>query len=427
MLLVNRVTASAARTRSDAWKFRSRLRRSAFGWRGTQLAIKRLTEALTEIRAVSRRDGARAAEGAVLFLEKISPAVRDVDSSSGALGSAVHAAVQELVPVIAAAIVNDATRDKWLDRLYEAIQEDDPPYIESLGDAWGDLCVTVERASRWADELLPTVKHVFSDRKQGRFGWFCGTSLCYSALFKADRHDELLDLLAQEGSPAIWHSRLWGGRVLAVRGQIDAAIAYMERGDARYQNPGALARFAEDALLAAGRRQEAYEKYAISANQGTSYISTYRAVAKKYPEIDPDRVLRDLIASTPGEEGKWFATAKTLKRFDTALELARKSPTDPKTLVRAATAHVSDQPLFAAQAAILALHWIALGYGYEIAGVEVIDAMRAGKQAASRIGLEDKIDEQIAAILSRDGTTAHWMRQFAAMAEHSTARMVPSS
>ena len=59
-------------------------------------------------------------------------------------------------------------------------------------------------------------------------------------------------------------------------------------------------------------------------------------VSKKYPEIDADRLLTDLIATTPGEEGKWFATAKTLKRFDLAMQLAWKSPCDPNSLIRAA-------------------------------------------------------------------------------------------
>ena len=137
------------------WTFRSRLRRSAFGWRGTKPAIARIDEALTEIRVVTRDNPTLAAEGAVLFLEKISPAVRDVDSSSGALGSATYSAVKTLVPIIAAAHVGDDIRAKWLDRLFEAIQEDDPPYIESLGDHWGELCVTPELASRWADDLMP--------------------------------------------------------------------------------------------------------------------------------------------------------------------------------------------------------------------------------------------------------------------------------
>ena len=53
------------------WTFRSRLRRSAFGWRGSSVAITRVNEALSEIRAVAKRDVFQAAEGAVLFLEKI--------------------------------------------------------------------------------------------------------------------------------------------------------------------------------------------------------------------------------------------------------------------------------------------------------------------------------------------------------------------
>ena len=397
---------------SPSWKFRSRLRRSAFGWRGSRLAITRLTEALAEIRAVRRKDGVRAAEGAVLLLEKISPAVRDVDSSSGALGTAVHAAVEELVPVICAAAVADPVRDAWLDRLFEAIQEDDPPYIESLGDAWGALCVTVERASRWADELLPLVRQVMAQRRAGRFGWFPCTSLCYSALFSANRHDELLSLLAED-APTIWPFRLWGGRVFAARGDPDAAIAYMESAGCVQQHPYALARFAEEVLLDAGRRNEAYEKYAIEANRGNSYVATYRAIARKYPEVDSDRILAELIASTPGEEGKWFAAARTLKRFDMALTLARQSPTDPRTLIRAASSEASDRPQFATEAALLALHWMAQGYGYEVSGLDVAAAIRIARQAAARGSLSGAVEDQIATILARSGSAAQWMRQFA--------------
>ena len=152
---------------SPQWAFRSRLRRRGYGWRGSKPAIARIDEALVEIRAVARKDSALATEGAVLFLEKVSPAVRDVDSSSGALGSATYGAVEALVPIIAAAPVSDAIRAKWLDRLFEAIEEDNPPYLESLGDHWGELCVTPEFASRWADYLLPTLKRVADERKRG--------------------------------------------------------------------------------------------------------------------------------------------------------------------------------------------------------------------------------------------------------------------
>ncbi len=119
---------------TDGWTFRARFRRAAFGWRGSRLSIERLNEVLAEIRAAARHDPAHAAEGAVLLLEKLSPALCQVDSSSGALGNATYAAVEALVPVIASAPVTEVKRSKWLERLFEAVQEDDPPYIESLGD-----------------------------------------------------------------------------------------------------------------------------------------------------------------------------------------------------------------------------------------------------------------------------------------------------
>src|SRR5438445_297824 len=98
---------------STRWAFRSRFRRHALGWRGSKLAVARIDEALSEIRAVARRDAMLAADGAVLFLEKISPALGDVDSSSGALGNAVYSTVEILVPIIAAPAVSLAVRSKW--------------------------------------------------------------------------------------------------------------------------------------------------------------------------------------------------------------------------------------------------------------------------------------------------------------------------
>jgi hypothetical protein len=171
----------------------------------------------------------------------------------------------------------------------------------------------------------------------------------------------------------------------------------------------ALARFAEDALLGEGRRTEAYARYAIAANQGNSRIATYRALRRKYPEIDADRLLADLIASTPGEEGKWFATAKSLKRFDLALALARQSPCDPKTLTRAARDHLESHPEFAAEAALAALHWIAHGYGYEVTGADVAQAQRLATEAAARCGRTEQIRSRVEAMLAGDGAAVKWM------------------
>lgn len=102
--------ARGARNATYRWQFKSRFRRGAFGWR-PQPAITRVKEAVSEIRKVARKDPVLAAEGAVTFLERVSPALEQVDSPSGAIGTAVHRAIDALVPVIAAAPVDVAPRE----------------------------------------------------------------------------------------------------------------------------------------------------------------------------------------------------------------------------------------------------------------------------------------------------------------------------
>ncbi len=386
----------ATGTAPTAWAFRARLRRGH--------------EALAEIRAVARHDSAGAADGAVLFLERLSPALSQVDSSSGALGNAAYAAVQQLTPLIAGAPVNVAVRRKWLDRLFEAIQQDDPPYIESLGDHWGELCATRELASDWADQLRPTLLSVLRERKRGSFAYFSGTSLCYSALYTAGRHDELLELLALDPRP-IWPYLVWGGRVLAARGQVDEAIAYVRERAGSTTGEEAVARFAEDLLLQAGRRAEAFDRYALQANQANSHLSTFRALAKKYPELVPNKLLEHLVASTPGEPGKWFATAKMLKLFDRATALAWASPCDPKTLIRAARDHLTSRPDFAMQCALAALHWMSIGHGYELTGLDVLEARRLATEAAQAANQAGQAHAVIEQVLAADRPRSAWMRQ----------------
>jgi hypothetical protein len=123
----------------------------------------------------------------------------------------------------------------------------------------------------------------------------------------------------------------------------------------------ALAEFAEDALLKAGRRSEAYELY---ANQANSKLATFRAIAKNHPEVNPDKLLSILIDSTPGEKGNWFATAKSLKRFELATALAWRSTCDSKTLSRAARDHLASHTTFADEVALAALQWISMGHDH---------------------------------------------------------------
>ncbi len=405
----------AAGASTTPWAFRARFRRAAFGWNGSKLAIERIHDALTEIRTVARQDPADAAGGAVLFLERLSPALNQVDSSTGALGSATYAAVQELVPIISTAPVDTATRRKWLDRLFEAIQNDDPPYIESLGDHWGELCATPDLASAWADQLLPTQRSVLRERKRGTYAFFSGTTPCYSALFSAGRQDELLELLALDPHP-IWQYLVWGARVLAARGQVDDAIAYVRDRAGSTTSLETIARFAEAELLKAGRRAEAFDQYALLANQANSNLSTFRALAKKYPELAPDKLLDHLIGSTPGEPGKWFATAKTLKQFDRATQLAWASPCDPKTLTRAARDHLVKQPEFAMQCALAALHWMSMGHGYELTGFDAHEAHRLAIEAAGNAQRSAQAQAAIEQVLATERPMSTWLRRALGMA-----------
>ena len=130
--------------------------------------------------------------------------------------------------------------------------------------------------------------------------------------------------------------------------------------------------------------EEAYQRYAIEANQGTTNLATFRAIAKKYPNRSQEQILRDLVSSTPGAEGKWFAAAKDAGLFKVAIELATTSPTDPRTLSRAARDFAESQPEFALAAGLASLHWISLGHGYDITGLDVLDAYSAVMHAASR-------------------------------------------
>jgi hypothetical protein len=111
------------------WTFRSRFRAGAFGWR-SDVPIKRIKEAVAEIKKATGKDKVLGAEGAVIFLEKVSGALEHVDSSSGAIGTAVNRAIETLVLIVAQAPASDKLRDKWLERLWCAIEDDDIPYIE---------------------------------------------------------------------------------------------------------------------------------------------------------------------------------------------------------------------------------------------------------------------------------------------------------
>jgi hypothetical protein len=388
-----------ARADAARWEFTRRLRKGAFGWR-SRPAIERVRQAVSEIKRIARRDPVLAAEGAVLFLERVSPALEHVDSSSGAIGTAVNHAIEELVAVIAGARVDAKTRERWLDRLWEAHASDAIPYIERLGDFWGEICVSPEIASAWADQLAPIVDMAFSPDPQRR-GFFHGTTACLSALFRAGRHEEILALL-QKDRLLFWPYREWGVRALAALGRPDEAIAYGEASRGLNTSPIAIAAACEQVLLAAGRVEEAYRRYSFEATRATSYLATYRALARKYPHKRPEELMEDLVASTPGDEGKWFATAKEMGLFDAAIRLANRTPGDPRTLARAARDFAEARPDFAVDAGLAALRWLVEGYGYEITGADVWAAYTTTMNAAEKSGRAGEVRERIRTLVASE-------------------------
>jgi hypothetical protein len=159
-------------------------------------------------------------------------------------------------------------------------------------------------------------------------------------------------------------------------------------------------------LLCSGRTEEAYRRYGLYAHRGGTYLATFRNVAKAYPDIPRAQILTDLIEASPGEEGKWFATAKELRMYDVALQLVRDSPCDPKTLVRAARDFAEREPGFAHGAGLAALRWLTLGYGYEIAAFDVWGAYHSILKAAEHLGTvsESKQDvRQLVALQAAGG------------------------
>ncbi len=263
------------------WEFKARFRRHAFGWK-SQPAITRVKQAVAEIKKVARKEPLLAAEGAVAFLERVSPAIEQVDGSSGSIGTAVTNAIGELVPIIAGAPADAKTRAAWLERLFDAHEADQIPYIEALADHWGELCASKEVASVWADQLLGTTRMALSPDK-GLRGHFHGTSACLSALYRAERFDELVDLLRVD---TIWSYKEWAVRALAATGKKAEALRYAEACRSPWASDGAIDSVCEEILLSSGLADEAYSRYGLRANQGGTYLATFRAVSKRYPHKD---------------------------------------------------------------------------------------------------------------------------------------------
>ena len=176
---------------------------------------------------------------------------------------------------------------------------------------------------------------------------------------------------------------------MAKMGRSAESIQYAEESRGLNEPGSAISEFCEGVLLSSGFSDEAYARYAVQASFGTTNLATFRAIAKKYPTKAPETILRDLVESQPGQEGKWFAAAKDSGLFGLAIELVNRSPTDPKTLIRAAKDYAEKQPTFALAAGLAGLRYLLRGYGYDVTSVDIGDAYYAVMQAAAAAGIEE--------------------------------------
>ena len=211
--------------RVHKWTFPARFRAGAYSWKASKLACQRLREAVSEIKKVAKKDPLIGAEGVVRLMEKIWPALEHVDSSSGALGSAVNKTLSDLIPILVNAPADEKTRNAWLDRLWQAMADDGVDYLSPVGDRWGEICGSIEVAGRWGDDLVSTLRSCWTDQNPGNY--FHGATACLSCLLTTGRYEELLDLLELPRYPS-WHYRRYGVEALLVMGRKAVAVQYAE-------------------------------------------------------------------------------------------------------------------------------------------------------------------------------------------------------
>lgn len=355
---------------------------------------------------MARQEPTEAAEGAVSLAERIWPAFEHIDTSSGALGAAVNRTLETLIPIIACAPADRPARNRWLDRLWQAVLEDGVNYLSPVEEAWGELCASAEIAWQWADQILPLLRAAWSDPRPGNY--VRGTDICLASLLAAGRHAELLAVLELKQRP-IWPWRRYGIRALRAQGTLDAALTYAEASRGLNIPDSAVDIECEEILLAAGRRAEAYERYALTANQANTGLSAFRQIAKKYPEVDPQRILTDLAEAT-GDPGRWFAAAKDAGHLDLALRFATTGRTDPKTLSRASRDYLESDPVFALRIGRLAVDRILAGDGYEITALDLAGAVDHFLAAAERQGMSAGAQADLGKLLAAHPETPPFYR-----------------
>jgi hypothetical protein len=182
-------------------------------------------------------------------------------------------------------------------------------------------------------------------------------------------------------------------------------LAYAEASRGLNQPEAAIDATCERILLDAGRVDEAYEKYALTANGSSTGLATFRAIIRKYPNRDPKKVLVDLATSS-GDPGRWFAAAKDAGFLDLALQFANAGRTDPRTLSRASRDLVNKDAQFCLRIGRLAIERILEGYGYELTNIDVTAAYSHFMAAAGVLGIAAEARADVLAIATKQPRVA---------------------
>ncbi len=370
---------------------------------GDARGLQALREVASELQKQARSLPGEAARGVVEAL--VSLGSLPEPDGDGNLRASVRREVEGLVSML----VRLGARSDELEALWRVYRADEAGALEPLADAWGELCARAGVADAWADRLASEVLAIWSEGGDAR-----ASRACLAVLLGAGRAREVLELLALR-PVGIWPERRFGVRALAALGDVDGAIAYAQEsnllGHAYAQE---IAQVCEGVLLTAGRREEAFRDYAFLANTRQNCLQTFRALAERYPERARDQLLAELIARSPGQEGRWFATARSLRFYELALEIAQRSACDPRTLNRAAAERLSGDPHFAVEVALASLRWIADDQGHAIDGQDVYDAFDLAMQGAALLGAESAVQARVRAICEQSRPSAEWVRHLLA-------------
>lgn len=144
----------------------------------------------------------------------------------------------------------------------------------------------------------------------------------------------------------------------------------------------------------------------------------WRDLVKRYPGLEPRRILEDLI-ETHGSKGKWFAAAKTARFLDIALECAAHYDAAPATLIRAARDLKLKEPVFALQIALHAIRHLVEGRGYEPTPLDIDEAVGNLMVAAARLDAVDQARQALrrtaGSALSAGPMTERLVRNIAAL------------